>query len=251
MASSATRLESAGRSDTGRVRRRNEDAMLHRPEAGLLGVADGMGGAPAGDVASQLAVEVVAEFLEEGAAPSRERMVGAFQRVHERLLKDQRDHPERQGMGTTLTVVALQVDTGRFVLGHVGDSRGYRYGGDALERISRDHTWVQEEVDRGRLSPEAARRHPAGHILTQVLGVGEEIRPDVREGVLGPGEILLLCTDGLLAALDEDEIQGVVEGVAPSAAGLQEGVDELVERAHQRGSPDNLAVILACRPKGE
>lgn len=243
--SSAAPLEAVGRSDTGMIRPKNEDALLCRPDLGLVAVADGMGGAPAGDVASALAVEALEECFNEGHPATTERMARAFEAAHDRILREQESRPERRGMGTTLTAVALDPSSRRFILGHVGDSRAYRLGGRGLELLSRDHTWVQEEVERGRLSPEAARNHPAGHILTRVLGVGDGARPDVEEGTLGPDDLLLLCTDGLTAVLDEEEIEEVLEEAPASENGLERPVDDLVERGHRNGSPDNLTVVLA------
>ena len=244
--SAVGRLEAAGRSDTGLARKKNEDHLLHRPDAGLLAVADGMGGAPAGEVASALAVEALEEGLDAGTSPSEEAMVAAFQAAHRRILQEQEARPERRGMGTTLTAVHVDPVSGRFVLGHRGDSRAYRFGGSGFELLTRDHTWVDEEVAQGRLSPAQARGHPYRHVLTRVVGVGDEGRPDVVEGRFEAGEVIVLCSDGLLAIVGEADVERhlVALGSEGEVDALQGAVDELVEAAHQGGSPDNVTVVL-------
>lgn len=242
--------------DVGRARQRNEDAYAVRPELGLAVVADGMGGCPAGDVASRMAVEALVDHFakagEEGEPVGAERpeeearrfMKEGVKRANVTILRHARANPEREGMGTTLS--ALHVDRGskRWVVGHVGDSRVYRFARGELSQLTRDHTWVQSQVERGGLSAEAARFHPFSHILSQALGVDPELDIEVDGGTARAGEIYLLCSDGLTSVLSDEELtsvlaEGDADGEDPSALARV-----LVDRANGAGGPDNVTVVL-------
>lgn len=264
--------EVAGRTDIGRVRPGNEDALRLSPEAGLVVVADGMGGGPAGEVASSLAAESVLRDLEGAGAPSAgpeerdlagsrpppspeapppARMEGAILRAQERLLEEIRGRPGLRGMGTTLTALEVRPGptadkNGGFVVGHVGDSRAYRFRGGRLERLTRDHTQVQDAVEAGHLSAEEARVHPARHVLTMVLGVEAPIEPQIVEGPADPGDLFLLCSDGLTEVLSDGQIEEVLGREA--RRGLEAVVAELVDGVNDRGSPDNVTVALLRIP---
>lgn len=243
-------LETAGRTHRGRVRSRNEDAWSVRPDLGLVAVADGMGGHPAGDVASGLAIETLVDVLESAFSepPERERepsgapMAEAVRRAHERILADGREHPSRRGMGTTLTALQVLDAPLRYRVGHVGDSRAYRFHDGELDPLTRDQTALQKEVDAGRLSREEARVHPMGHVLSQALGTTESPEPQVVSGSPGPNDLFLLCSDGLTAVLSEDRIHGILEEEA--GEGLQAVADRLVDATLEGGAPDNVTVAL-------
>lgn len=264
-----TRFHSAGATHVGHVRGRNEDAWVCDDRLRLVAVADGMGGHPAGDVASRLAVDTLLQTLEEGDGGSEEaeekddvdgaceRMAEAVRRAHEALLRDGETHPEHIGMGTTLTALQLlpdvHQDVNQYVIGHVGDSRGYLLRDGILEPLTRDDSPLQERVDAGVLTREEARVHPLGNVLSQALGTNGTVVPQIVSGTVRTGDLFLLCSDGLTAVLSEDEIAALVAGErgGGSARGprrvedLQEISDRLVSSVLSEGAPDNVTVALA------
>jgi protein phosphatase len=240
-------LAVAAVTDPGRVREHNEDALLVRPEKLLFAVADGMGGHVAGEVASALAVSTLDEAIADGDGGGGStdalaaKLVEAVRRANERILERGRREPATRGMGTTLTVVAFADPTlEQCALAHVGDSRAYRYRGRRLELLTRDHTWVQDEVDAGRLHPDEARGHPYSNVLSRVLGVPELEGIEAGAVDLEAGDVLLLCSDGLTAMLDEAGIAAVLAGHAD----LDQASAALVEAANARGGVDNITVLL-------
>lgn len=242
-------------SDVGRRRTRNEDAVGSDEEGGLLVVADGMGGHPAGHVASRLAVEEALESLRNGSGASEDgetdprshegrgdRMAEAVRSADRRIRSEGLRNPERAGMGTTLTVLRLDVDQGTWHIGHVGDSRAYRYRNGIMEQLTRDDTWVQSQVEAGRIKPEHARNHPWGSLLSQAVGLEEPATPSVLEGETGPGDVFLLCSDGLLAHLHDEELVEILEEHVDE--GLDAAAGALVAAANERGGIDNITVGL-------
>lgn len=231
-------------SDVGRVRAGNEDSLLVRPRKGLFAVADGMGGHVAGEVASALAVETLDRAVPEAADQPvqllAERLASAVRDANARILEQGRDQPDTRGMGTTLTAVAFPgAHAGSCALAHVGDSRVYRYRADRLELLTRDHTWVQEQVDAGRMNPDEARQHPYANVLSRVLGLPElEVETAVIE--VAGGDTLLLCTDGLTAMLDE----GAIAAVLATHPDLDDAARNLIDRANDLGGVDNVTVLL-------
>jgi protein phosphatase len=219
---------------------------------GLVVVADGMGGCPCGDEASRMAVDFLVSHFREarnggdrvGAQRPEDEalrfMENGVKRANAGIIGYARQSPERQGMGTTLTALHLDGETGRWVVGHVGDSRVYRCSEGELVQITRDHTWVQSQVEKGSLSQEAARYHPFGHILSQALGVDPELNIEVRSGTASSGETYLLCSDGLTAVLSDEQLLEILSeqrGDGPSALART-----LVDRANEGGGPDNVTV---------
>lgn len=239
------RWESAGQTDVGRVRQGNEDAFLTDPERGIFLVADGMGGHAAGEVASALAREAVGGELaraldagvEDAALPGvlEEAVRAAFAACSDYVA----EHPEARGMGTTLTACVLRPD-GAFRMAHIGDSRAYLLREGVLEQVTHDHTWVQEEVDAGRLSPDATRTHPLSHVITRALGPGDYAPPDLVEGALRPGDLLLLCTDGLTGMVEDADLALLLSTGLP----LPKVAAELVRAANLRGGTDNVTAVL-------
>jgi protein phosphatase len=217
---------------------------------GLAVVADGMGGHPGGDVASRIAADTAVRILEvelgrEGRPPDgrSERLSGAMHRsvlgAHEAIRTRVETEPELDGMGTTLTAIAVDPGSGLFVLGNVGDSRGYRFRAGELTRLTKDDTWVQERVDARQLTPEQARRHPFAHLLTQCLGLEEAPEPRIIQGSVEAGDAYLLCTDGLVGMIEEDRLAEI----------LDRGVDEgtlrtLIDTANAAGGFDNITAVL-------
>lgn len=249
---SGVTLLAAGLSDVGRVRTRNEDALALEPGRGLAVVADGMGGHPAGDIASRIAVETAVERLadlpgsgEGWEETAGERMREAVLAANHRILRDADENPERQGMGTTLTVLLVDPGVGRFLVGHVGDSRAYAYRDGALEQITRDHTWVQERVEAGDLPEEVARTHPMGHMLTQALGTQPDVEVQVTGGDAPAGSVFLVCSDGLVGMLADAEIEAILREEAPTdGSALERTVERLVAGANEEGGTDNITVAL-------
>jgi protein phosphatase len=211
--------------------------MAVEPTRGIVIVADGMGGTPAGDVASATAVQEVIRELHDGGGVEE-----GIQRANARLRVMVSDEPALQGMGTTLTALVISPDTGDYVLGHVGDSRAYVFSGGEARQLSSDHTLVREMVDKGQISPEAERDHPLSHVLSRAVGTGDELVVDIEEGEAAPGDLFLLCSDGLVKVMDDDEIQDWAGRAEDSP--LEVVVEDLVQEVIRRGAPDN--VTVAC-----
>lgn len=236
-----------GLSDRGRMRDGNEDAIATRPELGVAVLADGMGGHQAGEVASRMAVDIVTRHLVDalaggnGAAADPEPVVGEAIRLANRAIYEAAQvRPEYQGMGSTIVVALFAA--GKLCIGHVGDSRLYRLHEGDLEQLTQDHSVIQELVNRGLFTPEEARQSVAKNLVTRALGVERGIEPDISERRLQPGDVYLLCSDGLNDVLGDDEI---TEILALHGDDLDGAARRMVERANERGGPDNISVILA------
>jgi protein phosphatase len=228
--------EHAGLSDTGRRRRRNEDSFVAEPP--LFAVADGMGGAQAGEVASRLAATVFKEFHDADALDGQGRLRATVQeanrRIHERAVED----ADASGMGTTVTA-ALLGEAG-IAIGHVGDSRAYRIREGALEQLTQDHSLVADLVRSGRLSPEEADAHPQRSVITRALGTDPDVEVDTFEVAAQPGDVFLLCSDGLTTMVGDDDILRIV-GESDS---LRAAAKALVKAANRSGGEDNITVVL-------
>lgn len=220
----------AGVSHPGRRRRRNEDAFVISPP--LFAVADGMGGAKAGEIASRLAAAAVRE--ESGRVDVAELIREANRRVFERA----RDDASASGMGTTMTVALVEGD--QVTIGHVGDSRAYRLRDHELEQLTEDHSLVAELVRSGRLSPEEAESHPQRSVITRALGTEAEVDVDTFSADAHPGDVFLLCSDGLTTMVDETRI---VEVVDQSRDDLERAAKQLIADANRSGGEDNVTVI--------
>jgi protein phosphatase len=215
--------------DPGRKRRHNEDAYVVEPP--LFAVADGMGGAQAGEVASRLA----AGALREGGGRLEDLIQEANRRVHQRSIED----PGAAGMGTTMTVAVVEDGTVRF--GHVGDSRAYLIREGRLEQLTDDHSLVGELVRSGRLSPEEAESHPQRAVITRALGTEPDVDVDTFTVEAEPDDIYLLCSDGLTDMVSGSEILALVER---SGGDLDEAARGLVNAANAGGGDDNITVVL-------
>lgn len=234
----------AGHTDVGRVRARNEDALFLQPLRGIAAVADGMGGHAAGDVASRIAVDVLDDRTRELGPDPRTALVDAVRTAHNAIIKAARADPELQGMGTTLTALRAHEEDG-CLIAHVGDSRAYRWRDDKLVQLTRDQTWVQEQVEAGTISRERARTHPFSSVLTGALGTeDQDFDVQVLEPVCEPGDTFLLCSDGLNARLTDPEILTVLQAHAHD---LDAAAHALVDAANEAGGPDNITVALVRR----
>ncbi len=220
--------------DTGRKRRRNEDAYVCEPP--LFAIADGMGGAQAGEVASRLAA---AALKESGADTGGEERVSdliqeANRRVYERSSRD----PNTSGMGTTITVAL--VEDGHVAFGHVGDSRAYLIRDGRMEQVTEDHSLVNELMKSGKLSPEEAEAHPQRSVITRALGTDPDVDVDTFTIDAQSGDLFLLCSDGLTDMLDEAAIFELVER---NRSDIDEALKALVKAANRNGGEDNITVV--------
>ncbi len=230
----------AAQSVAGRVRGHNEDAVLCLPELGLWAVADGMGGHECGEVASALALDTLRQCVVAGSG-----LESSIHAAHQAILAAVQEEGGRR-MGST--VVAVRFVDADYEVAWIGDSRAYRISLDGIERLTRDHSWVQAMIDAGELSLDEARQHPRRNIVTQCLGQGEQALEVGRvQGSLAPGELLLLCSDGLTGELTDEQIQDVCAG----AATLDELVEELIGLANRLGGKDNISCIVLGRSMAE
>jgi PPM family protein phosphatase len=228
---------SAGLTDTGRRRRQNEDSFVHEPP--IFAIADGMGGAQAGEVASRLAASVLEELGREdvtGEARVAELIQEANRRVYERSNQD----AAVSGMGTTMTVALVDDASGTVAIGHVGDSRAYLVRDDALEQLTEDHTLVNELLKSGRLSAEEANVHPQRSVITRALGTEADVDVDTFTIETRPGDVFLLCSDGLSSMISDHEILGLVRS---GDGDLEAALRGLVQAANTSGGDDNITVV--------
>jgi PPM family protein phosphatase len=227
--------DQAFRTDTGRQRNANEDALFVR--APIFVVADGMGGAQAGEVASKAAAEAFDVDL-PGGPPERflrETIVAANREIHGLAHAD----PSRAGMGTTITAAIVNAQSEEVGIGHVGDSRAYRLRAGALERLTRDHSLVEEMRRKGQLTEAQAEEHPQRSIITRALGPEPEVEVDVQTVPAAPGDVFLICSDGLTTMLDDEQIARLLAG----ATSMEAGVRALVDEANRAGGRDNITAL--------
>jgi serine/threonine protein phosphatase PrpC len=239
--------EFASALDTGRVRRHNEDAVVIDAQAGVAVLADGMGGHNAGEVASAMAGNLVCRDLVRWrrAWEGTPSVAAALQAVHrcvahanQAILDTSLTRPECQGMGTTLVVlVALGAQV---LIGHAGDSRAYRWRGGALERLTRDHSLLQEQIDAGLLTPEQAAVATRRNVVTRAVGVGRDLELEAHTHACLPGDLLLMCSDGLSDMLGDAEIARILATGGP----LEAACARLVDAANRAGGADNISVVL-------
>jgi protein phosphatase len=223
------------KTDTGRQRRDNEDSAYARSP--LFVVADGMGGAQAGEVASQMAVQTFEQDLpDEGSL--EERLAELVHEANRRIHEFSRTDRDRAGMGTTLTAAYLGEDD--LAIAHVGDSRAYLVRDGVLKRLTRDHSLVGELVQRGKLTEEQAAEHPQRSIITRALGPEPDVEVDTWTYPVRAGDVLLLCSDGLTSMVSEEEVSTIVS----RASSLPQAGDELIAAANAAGGRDNITVVL-------
>ncbi len=250
MASSSL-LEFAGLTDVGRVRETNEDAIFIHEELKFALLADGMGGYNAGEVASEMAVSGIREKLEQGLRRRRFSFFGkqgdhvrqllteAIAEANQRIYQHARSDPYYYGMGTTLAAIVFHGK--RVTIAHVGDSRIYRFRNSELVQLTRDHTWVQSQVDVGWMSEQEAAMSEYKNLLTRALGVSEQVSADIDEFETLPEDIYLLCSDGLTDGVPTEEI---AELLRQAGLGPDECAKKLVQRANEAGGYDNVSVLV-------
>jgi len=237
-------------SDTGLVRANNEDAVALAPELGLVVLADGMGGYRAGEVAAQLSVQGVLDTLRPHLLPQlvgprevRSLLQDCFESVNLHVYHAALERPEWQGMATTL-VTAVFVGA-RLVVGHLGDSRVYRFRQGQLVQLTRDHSLLQEQIDAGLVSPEMARTAHYKNLVTRAIGIGPAVEPELKEHTVEPGDTYLLCSDGLSDMLTEPQMGQILR----REKSLETAARVLLEAANAAGGRDNITLVLVqCSP---
>jgi PPM family protein phosphatase len=225
---------STGLSHPGRRRRRNEDAWVCHPP--LFAVADGMGGARGGEIASRVAATALGEDV-DGSGEAR--VVALIQEANRQVYERAREDSDASGMGTTITVALFE--NGTVSIGHVGDSRAYLIRERKVEQLTEDHSLVAELVRTGRLSPEEAETHPQRSVITRVLGTDPEVDVDVFSVAAKPGDLFLICSDGLTSMIDDATILNTVE---LQRADLDSVAKELIAAANRSGGEDNITVVF-------
>jgi PPM family protein phosphatase len=238
------RVSVAARTDVGMIRSGNEDNYYADadPYRGLFIVADGMGGHAAGEVASEMAVQIVARELSSVKDVRRDdvrllvsrSLTRANTAIYERTLTE----IDKQGMGTTVSALLLSHD--RYLIGQVGDSRVYLLRDGALRQLTKDHSYVQEQVDAGFLTPEQARYHPYSNVITRCVGAGEHVEPDVYGGEVKAGDLFLVASDGLTGMVDDRRLRDLLTTRLPP----DRLVDTLITEANGRGGLDNITAIV-------
>lgn len=233
-------LETWGISDSGMVRQNNEDCWLIDPSLGLAIVADGMGGASCGEIASALAVETVAEYVRNPmpAASMEELLEEAVRQANRRVLERASSEPRCAGMGSTIVAALWRLP--RIVIVNVGDSRAYLYRDGVLTQLSYDQTLVNELRTKFGLSAEEVRHFPHKNVLTMAVGTSPQITVRTKVESLLPGDQILLCSDGLSGPVPEEEIAFILSGPEP----LSFKAERLVEAANRHGGPDNITAVL-------
>lgn len=237
----------AGRTDPGRERSHNEDYFDVDSAPGLWALSDGMGGHQGGEVASRVAVEAAVAYWREQTerepAAVLTQLAEAVQQAHAAVRAEAAGRPDLEGMGGTLVLATLR--EGHYYLAHVGDSRAYLLHEGELHCLTRDHTVVQTLLDAGVINPAQAEMSPHRHILEQALGHGD-VKPDVAQGSWEPGDLLLLCSDGLHDVVSDEAIAELLRryGADPAQA-----CERLIAAANEAGGPDNITVIVAAGPE--
>jgi protein phosphatase len=233
-----------GKTDIGLRRSNNEDAFIISPELGFCLAADGMGGAAAGELASKIFADTVLEIFADSTDQSEKeilyRVKKAFSFANEKILDDATQNPNHEGMGCTAELLAFFEDG--FALGHVGDSRTYRFRSGQLRQLTQDHTIVQQQIEEGLISSENIRNHPLRNVILRALGQERELALDLLRGKILPGDLFLLCSDGLTDMVQDDQIQEILS----SDTDIHRKADKLVESAKAAGGKDNITVVLVA-----
>jgi protein phosphatase len=252
---SRTTFSWAVSSDPGLRRSSNEDSFRTRPDLGLFIVADGMGGHVAGEVASRVAVEAIEIFIQETAGADKNRtwpfpfepalsleanrLKAAFRLANRRIGSAIADSNDLRGMATTASAILTGIDSA--CVAHVGDSRVYVLSDDGLHQITHDHSWVEEQVRAGTMSPTAARQHPWRNVVTRALSGGEDPEVDVTQISPAGSERYLLCSDGLFSVVSDEQIAAVM---GDRGIPLEQICQRLIEAANAGGGPDNITALV-------
>jgi len=241
-------------SDVGRKRKGNEDSLFVNPEQHLFVVADGMGGHAAGEIASKVAVDAINEFvcltggdeeitwpfgLDENISYDGNRLKTAIRYANRKVLEATKEKSEYEGMATTVAAVLVDGDAAN--LGHVGDSRVYLVREGQITQLTSDHSWVNEQIQSGVISPDQARTHPLRNVVTRALGGKPDLQVDMQQHKAKAGDLLILCSDGLTTMIPDEEIARVVR---EAGSDVEKAAQALVASANAKGGEDNITVLL-------
>ena len=246
-------LDIAGRTDTGRLRTKNEDYIAEEPQIGLVVLADGMGGYQGGEIASAIAVNTIVENLrttipllvpgetDQETGYSQESLAAreSIIKANETIYKTSQSQPQYHGMGTTVVLGIFY--NNHITIAHVGDSRMYRYRDGRLRQVTVDHTLLQELVDRGFYTSEEAQESPNKNLVTRALGIEASVAVDIQEESVLPEDIYLLCSDGLNDMVDDEDIGSTIK---THGANLDRLAEQLIVLANENGGRDNVSVLL-------
>jgi protein phosphatase len=232
----------AGKSDVGLKRSVNEDAFVIKGELGFCLVADGLGGAAAGELASRFFADAAVDIFEQATDMIEknvvERIQNSFRLANDRILNHVKQNPSHEGMGCTAELMAFS-DQG-FVIGHLGDSRSYRFRNGLLKQLTHDHSLVQEQIDKGLIAEEDARKHPLRNVILKAVGISESLALDVIRGRIYPEDQFILCSDGLTDMVEDTTIRRIFQSAIPA----DKKVDQFIELALSGGGKDNITVVL-------
>ena len=234
----------AAGSDVGRVRKGNEDSFFADANEyrGLFMVADGMGGHAAGEVASQMAVEVVSSDLEKltdvESADAFEMVALSLRHANRAVFERSAAERDKMGMGSTASVLVL--GDARFIIGHIGDSRIYLFRDGEMRQITHDHSIVQEQIDAGLITRDGAKNHKQSNVITRCVGMGWDVEPDITDGEVRQGDVFLLASDGLTGMVDDWRLQQLLS----SRAAPERLVDAMISEANARGGVDNITAVV-------
>lgn len=237
-------LSVAAGTDVGRIRAGNEDSLYADAdqERGLFIVADGMGGHAAGEVASEMAVQIVARDLTDVRDVSQEtagpRMAEALKAANRAIYERTIEEADKQGMGTTAS--CLMMGQGRYLIGHIGDSRVYLLRDGVFRQVTKDHSYVQEQVDAGFLTPEQARYHPYSNVITRCVGANAAVEADILTGDIQSGDVFLVASDGLTGMVEDPQLKKIMESQQTPGA----MVAAMITEANRRGGLDNITAIV-------
>jgi protein phosphatase len=248
------KLEIYGVTDVGRKRSHNEDTIGSDQALGVAVLADGMGGYKAGEVASAIAVNMILEELRASLRNSKRGQIDeetgfseetllvkqAIEKANQTIYQTAQSQPQCHGMGTTLVTVAFYDD--RLTIAHIGDSRLYRLRGEFFEQVTSDHSLLQELIDKGFYTPEEAKKSLNKNLVTRAMGIELNVAPDLQEEVVMPGDIYLMCSDGLSDLVEDEEIHSTLKAYGED---LEMAGKKLVQMANEKGGKDNISVILA------
>ena len=229
-----------GLTDVGRRRENNQDQLLVDEQRDVYAIADGMGGHAAGEVASSIAIKALAETINDiSDEEANQLLVDAFQEGNRRICESVLARGEWRGMGTTIVALVRRDD--RVIIGHVGDSRSYVLRDGSLMQLTDDHSWVAEQVRMGLLTNEEAHKHPMRNIVTRAMGNRLELEVDVSEQSIQPGDVFLLCSDGLNSMLGDDQISEILSRHQDDPV---QACRALIDAANESGGDDNITVIV-------
>lgn len=234
----------SGATDVGNIRPNNEDVFDISEAWHYCLVADGMGGAAAGEVASQIFADTAKAVFAGHDGMSEEntiaRVHNTFKLANDTILKHVGRNPHDHGMGCTAELLAFTQDS--FIIGHVGDSRTYRLKGNSLDQLTKDHSMVQDQLDKGLITPKEARRHALRNVILRAVGTDDTVALDILKGKKKPGHLFLLCSDGLTDMVEESSVLATLcdEGT------LDEKTNALIKLAKQAGGRDNVTVVLSA-----